>query len=645
MQRSHAVRLALASLALSAAIRAQCVAPVGPRSLETLFAGTTFFANTTPPTFGVSLDPGVAVRFDLSVGVGISIDSIGTNLLNDGGTYAGVTVPNLIGAPNGTMEVWISGPPDTVLNAALFTNNPYTHLPPPGVPPIAPWVQLSNPATHLDNLVFSAPDTASVATFNPPLQLPPGDYAVVAVLVPQGVAGPAGVAANPATDRIHPLLTNLNTIPGPVAYSDQFLKISNPGVQSPAFVNGALQPTSPTPFMPNLRIDYTIPNATTTAFSTSYGAGCYDSFSTFYEEFVAPGSIDLSTGALNGLDFFNLGSGYIVTTNPVPGLFVTPGSTAGALQLNTGVPALSTGAWDDATSGPISIPFTFNFPGGAGTTILDVSSNGIVYLETATTTFGFYNGYAGFLANQPAIAAAWGDLEPADLNTFLGGTGDLWVDFDPLNQWVAVTWDGCQVWNEPTNINTAQVVLFNGGNVSIRYGGQVNFTNAPFLVGFTPGNGAPDPGSGPAPRQFPDLSVAGSGAGFLSGGGNTAANISLQGRPRIGQPLVIDTKNVVATSAANLTVLSGASLPGVGLNTLGMPGCSAWVSLPAVVTDFAFGPGPYSWNVTGPGGVIPAAVVGVNLFAQSVQFDTAVPPPNAASLLVSDAVCIHFDVN
>ncbi|MGE3172312.1 MAG: hypothetical protein AB7O97_06770 [Planctomycetota bacterium] len=653
MQRTLLLHLAVAG-SLAASLSAQCVAPAGTQALETLFAGTTFYANTTPPDYGVSMDPGTAIRFDLHVDSPISISSIGVNLLNDGGTYATVPCPNLVGAPNGTMEVWISGPPDTVNNAALFTSNPYVHLPPPGVAPIAPWVQLTNPALHLNNLVFAAPDTPSTGSFTGGLALGVGDYAVVVVLVPQGVAGPAGVAANPATDRIHPLFTNMNTIPGPDTYSDQFISISSPGVQSPAFVNGALQPTSATPYMPNLRLAYTLQNANV-AYSTSYGVGCYDRKRSFYESFAAPGTpqnIDIdpagSAGAINGLDFFNIGSNYIVTSNAAPGLFVTPGSTGGALQLNTGVPALTTGAWDDATSGAISIPFTFNYPGdgGVGTTVIDVSSNGICYFETATATFGFYDGYGGFLGNQAAIAAAWCDFEPADLNTFLGGTGDLWVDFDALNQWVAVTWSGVQVWNEPTNISTVQLVLFNGGGVSIRYGATgVNFSNAPVLVGFTPGNGAPDPGTGATPRQAPDLSVASAGAGFLSGDGAAPSAISLGNRPQIGQSLIINTDNCDPATAANITVISGASLPGIDLSILGMGGCNANVALPELMSIFQFGTGPsFSWNVTGAG-TIPGSVVGAQLYAQSVQFNLSVPAYNAAGLLVSDAVCFKIDAN
>ena len=116
--------LSLAAIAAAAAqLSAQCVAPTGTQTLETTYFGTTFYACATPPDYCVSSDPGVAIRCDLAVSGNINLTSVGTNFLNDGGTYAGIVVPNLVGSPNGTCEVWIV-PNDTVLNATLFPSHP-----------------------------------------------------------------------------------------------------------------------------------------------------------------------------------------------------------------------------------------------------------------------------------------------------------------------------------------------------------------------------------------------------------------------------------------------------------------------------------------------------------------------------------------
>jgi hypothetical protein len=633
--------LSLAAVAAVAAqLSAQCVAPTGTQTLETIYFGTTFYAAATPPDYGVSLDPGVAIRCDMAVSGNINLTSVGSNFLNDGGTYATVPVPNLVGAPNGTCEVWIV-PNDTVLNATLFTSNPYTHN--PSVPPIAPWQLLSNQATHVSNLVFAAPDTPSTATFNPPLALTPGNYAVCFVFVPQGVASiPAGngVPANPATDRIHPLFTNMNTQPTPTTFADGFITLSNLGVQSPAFANGALSPTSATPYMPNLSVGYTV--GAGAAYQTPYGVGCYDRKQAFYESYLTGASVDIAGGAINGLDMFNIGSNYIVTTNAAPGLAVAPGSSIGAVQINTQTPALTTGAWDDALATPITMPFAFPYPTNpVGSNTLQISSNGIVYFETATNTFGFYDGYGGFLANKPGIAAGWCDFEPNDLATFGGGAGDIWYDTDGAT-YVAVTWSNCRIWNEPATSNTVQLVLQAGGGVQIRYGGAMQSTNAPILVGFTPGNGAVDPGTGATPRAFPDFSVAASGGGYVSGDGAAPAVISLANRPKVGSALQIDTNNIDATGLINITLVSAASLPGIDLGIVGMPGCGAYINLPELASSFGIvAGGSASWPALAN---IPAAFAGVDLYAQSIQLCTGVPSSfNSANILSSNAVCIHFD--
>ncbi len=633
--------LSLAAVAAVAAqLSAQCVAPTGTQTLETTYFGTTFYACATAPNYCVSTDPGVAIRCDMAVSGNINLTSVGTNFLNDGGTYAGIVVPNLVGSPNGTCEVWIA-PNDTVLNATLFTNNPYTHI--PSVPPIAPWQLLSNQATHVSNLVFAAPDTPSTATFNPPLALTPGNYAVCFVFVPKGVASiPAGtgVPANPATDRMHPLFTNMNTQPTPSTFADGFITLSNIGVQSPAFANGALSPTSATPYMPNLSVGYSV--GAGAAYQTQYGVGCYDRKQAFYESFLTGASVDIAGGAINGLDMFNIGTNYIVTTNAAPGLAVAPGSSLGAVQINTQTPALTTGAWDDALANPITMPFAFPYPTNpVGSNTLQISSNGIVYFQTATNTFGFYDGYGGFLANRPGIAAGWTDFEPNDLATFGGGAGNIWYDTDGAT-YCAVTWQNCRIWNEPTTSNTVQLVLQAGGGVQIRYGGAMQSTNAPILVGFTPGNGAVDPGTGATPRRFPDFSVAASGGGYVSGDGAAPAVISLANRPKVGAALQIDTNNIDATGLINITLISAASLPGIDLGIVGMPGCGAYINLPELASSFGLvAGGSASWPALAS---IPAAFAGVDLYAQSIQLCTGVPTSfNSANILSSNAVCIHFD--
>lgn len=631
MQRT--LLIAAVAGCVAASLSAQCVAPAGPQKLTTPFASSTHYFGSP------SMDPGPATAFDLTVSSPISIQSVGVNLLNDG-TLA---LPNLVGAPNGTMEFWVV-PGGTVTNPALF--GPYTHVPPVGPP--AGWVRMdTNPP---GNLVFAAPDTESLGTFTPPIALGVGTYAVMIVCVPSGPVV--------ATDRIHPLITATTISPVPLVYDNGFIRLERGQCRTTAFSTGSngFSSPAPGPWVPCVALNYTLTApAGTIAHQTQYGAGCYDRKRTFYESFAAPlfpavASPDLAS-AQNGINMLFLGDRYLVTNNAAPGLAQPFNSSTGAgfpIHVNVNAPGQTstsaTNPWDDAATGVITLPFAFNYPGGpgAGTTSIDISSNGLVYLSGGTArTFGFYDDYVAFCAGIPAIAAAWGDFEPADLNTFTGGTGDIWVDSDGLT-YVAITWAGVQEWNVAGNISTFQIVLYAGGNVDIRYP-ACNFSDAPILIGFTPGNGSPDPGTGATPRQAPDISVAAGGPGLLTGDGAHPAAISCQQRPKVGNSLILDVTNADATTAGNITVISGAPIPGLGfpLAGIGMPGCSAHVVLPELLSNFSFGAGPFSWNL----GVVQPAFAGVSLYAQAVQLTVAAPPFNALNWLTSNAVCFHMNVN
>jgi hypothetical protein len=662
MQRTLLSLAAVGSIAAS--LSAQCAPPTGTQSFFTIpfVTSTTVFADpNSPPLYAMNIDPGPGIRFDLVLNTDIDIASIGTNFWCDGQTAftPPMTFDNLIGGPNGTMEVWIA-PSDTVLNTALQG----TYLigaggtAAPTSPVAAGWTRLSNLGSHLNNLAYAAIDAPSLATFSPPLHLTAGQYAVMTVFIPQGVA--TGTAALP-TMRTHSLMTNLNLNPSTPTPSDAFMALSNIQLASPADGGGFFSPAGGTPYMPHLNINYNV--GANVAYQTPYGAGCYDRKQTFYESFLAPGTvggstIDLSPGSIS---MFNIGNSYIVNTGAgtFPQGGITPGSTtyydvlgAGATptHVNTGNPAVTLwGDWDDATSVPYALPFPFSYPGDGGTpaTQICIGGNGAIWLAAAGPGDPrFVAGgeqYGAWLAGPPSFAVGYCDLYPADLATFLGGTGDIYIDSDG-STYVTVSFVGVTEYPNAANTgtnNNFQITLTNSNSVELTYG-NVSHSNSSLLVGFTPGNGAPDPGSGATPRQAPDLSVAASGPGFLSGDGAAPANIRLSNRPQVGQPLTFNTTNVDASVLANLTIVSASSLPGIDLGFLGMAGCGAWVNVPEVASLFQLGAGPYSWAAMG---AIPAAFAGADLFAQSVQFSTSAPPFNSANLLTSDAICIHFDSN
>jgi hypothetical protein len=652
--------LVVASLVTSHAL-AQCVTPPDipqPPTLgvSTLFAGTTFSVCPTPPNYCVSLDPGVAIRCDLSTTRDIQLATVGANFLNDGGTYGGVVVPNLVGAPNGTCEVWIA-PNNSVLNPALFANVSYTHNP-PSAPP-APWQLVSNQLSHINNLVFAPPDNPSTATFSPPLMLPAGNYAVVFVFVPKGVASippGLGTAANAATDRIHPLFTNLNSIPYQTTISDGNVQISNLGVQSSAFSADALEPTGTTPYLPNLQVTYVDSNVTSWnyGYSTNYGTGCGASSQTFLETWL-DGNTDIDgTTTINGLDFYlvdeSLNTGrygdgyYFVTLNSAPGLWLAPGSTVGSRRLNSTNPDVGAG-WSDGAKA-VGLPFNLSHPNNItpGTRVVWVSANGIVYLEHPSLALpgiqplrGFSGSASDFFGGPSAIAAAWTDL---DITNGIGGSGDIWYDTDGAS-FSCFTWVNCQAAGEPGYLSTFQIVLHAGGHVRIRFATDgIRTTTNPVLTGYSAGGGTDVRFRSGSTRQDPDYSTACLPSGYTSPRRTPApAALSLQGRPVAFQPLTIVSTIDYPASVLNISMLSLASMPGIELSALGMPGCSALIQLPELASFASSNIGGSArWPVT-PG--IPGTLIGNRFYAQSAQLVLGGHAVNAASLLVSNALCIN----
>lgn len=266
-------RLVATALALvpATALSAQCDGANAAQRLATPFAGTTYYGSTRGPTYGTSLDPGPGIRCDVALEAPVEITAVGVHVLGDGGSYR-IPVPNLVGGRNGTLEVWIAEG-RSVREPELFANQVYTHLPP--VPPRAPWRLLSKAAAHVANLEFAPYGSPSVARFDPPLVLPAGRHALVLVAVPPGVAtSPPGLGdpADPATERVHLLMTNLDRVPGDANPKLAGLAVSNLGTQSPAFAPNALDATSTPPLLPDLWFDFAL--ARDAAHAVAVGTGC-----------------------------------------------------------------------------------------------------------------------------------------------------------------------------------------------------------------------------------------------------------------------------------------------------------------------------------------------------------------------------------
>jgi hypothetical protein len=292
----------------------------------------------------------------------------------------------------------------------------------------------------------------------------------------------------------------------------------------------------------------------------TFGAGCLDSPLTFYEPFTWPSyAFDLSNSTISLL---NAGPSYVVTPIPGPPAWFTPTSA----PLSSGPYAFSwLGSWDEAVSNPISLPWTINYPSGS-TSLIQVGSNGIVYLQTAVPgdDSGYYDYTYGWLNTGPSLAVAFGDQDV----TASAGYG-IYYDVDPSGNAVYITWITSEYLGPSQDF---QVMIDAGGNIEYRYQ-TVNVAAVPILVGWSPGGGATDPG-------MIDISAAGT---FLTGDGSLATTLTNTGgaRPILGTTFSQDVGNIRPGSAVGLVFYGfGNLLPsGFSLAPFGAPGCTQWINL------------------------------------------------------------------
>jgi hypothetical protein len=119
------------------------------------------------------------------------------------------------------------------------------------------------------------------------------------------------------------------------------------------------------------------------------------------------------------------------------------------------------------------------------------------------------------------------------------------------------------------------------------------------------------------------------GAGCL--GANGVPALTTNDTPRTGGSWPIALTNANATVPIAVLVLGLANAPGLPLDAIGMPGCTAWVTADLLLAGAATN-GVAAWSVPIPP---QAAIVGVELFAQGLSLD---PTWNAAGLVASNAL-------
>jgi len=446
-------------------------------------------------------------------------------------------------------------------------------------------------------LTVAAHDQRSPAVF-PPFVLPAGTYGLAFEVGPVTAVVPAITYMAPPY-ALHPFLLVGSFLPGaPLTAGDQFLSFAREDIVSQAFVNAP----GPAPKNPIFDLHYTV--GANSAYSTRYGAGCYDRPKAFYEVFpVSPAPFDLSNSAFR--------------MSPSNGNY-TVASTNSAIVAST-TPALLNSAGgpmgDNGRTAALPLGFTFPYPGGSTTSIV-VCSDGIALLDPALMgNLNFLPSVRSFLMGQPMLAPLSTDLD-------LRVSGSIHFDLDPSAQAAYVTWLNVPAWDILGSSNTFQIALFANGAVEYRYG-ACGTAKEPTLVGMTPGWSAHDPG-------MTDISAA---LPFTAGDGAVPPFLTMSARPVLGTtPDVVVGDTPVGAAGG---VFLGGPIGPLELGFLGMPGCLQQIT----PLTFQF------FLATGTTGSVPLAIPGNPVFLGMQITGQAVvvsPGSNAAGGTVSNPLCIRI---
>jgi hypothetical protein len=337
-----------------------------------------------------------------------------------------------------------------------------------------------------------------------------------------------------------------------------------------------------------------------------YGEGCIDAASaSFYEHFLT-GAFDLNSTTLQ---FVPTGNGYVVLTIPGVANWYTPVSA-------------NLGLIDETVSGPHALGFTLNYPGGS-TSDIYISSNGYAMVTPTSNAQYFTNTRVGYLFSGPARwCPYWSDLNPAT-----GGT--VTFEIDPATSAAVATFDSVPEYGGSAAPQTFQVAFFPNGTIEMRLQ-ACGSIGQPVLVGWSPGNGAKDPGS---------IDISAQTGTIMTSPDKDALWHRATLRPVTGGsvPLVIGPIPPAGLFAAVVFGLTQYN-PGVDLTPLGMPGCFQYVS--SDVPQLVLPSGGLAQAVF----TIPAAptLAGVAIKTQGAVL---VPGYNARGAITSNGLVLTIDVN
>ena len=324
-------------------------------------------------------------------------------------------------------------------------------------------------------------------------------------------------------------------------------------------------------------------SGTLLSLATPYGAGCVDSYTSFYENFQ-PGTMDLGNSSMS---MFNTGTGYLVLSGVAS--YVVPPAAATTLALSN----------DSEVTVALAAPMPV---AGGTTTNLTVCSNGFV-------SVGIGNGIsalphvASFLAMPRTVFASWHDYDP-----FSASSGR--VKFHQASGTAYVTWDG--VFDSLSTGSSTFQVQFDlaSGHVHFVWRAMSTQGNG-HLVGYSPGGPSRDPGNR-------DLSATLAGSIALGTTDIVPLAFAVSPRPIVNTTIQLTTSNLEPTTAVGAVALGfNRLMPPTNLTSVGMAGCFQYHDVLATYLYVPLGAASVNTPLVVPN------LLGLQLQAQSYCYDPA----------------------
>lgn len=402
-------------------------------------------------------------------------------------------------------------------------------------------------------------------------------------------------------------------------FSDPNISITTGGASNAPFSLPTFQPRSV-----NGNLTYTV-GGTPIALASqqSYGQGCYANYTSFYEVFANTASgQDLSNTSIR------------MAFNSLTGVYdVTAGTTAPVPQGPNAQVQTFTGD-DDAVQVALGgLPISYVTPTGIQISPVDpvlndfvaqFGADGWVGLDTVLNSGGNPS-VAAFLA-EGARVGNWHDMDP-----LVGGTA--WYEFDAVNAAHIFTWDAIPS-RTLADPNTIQIVFFPNLDIEIRLG-TLNLQGGggwPTLTGYTPGNGALDPGT---------IDLTGSMPFSTQATDSDPLRLEVDAVPVLGQTVNLITSNETTNPGFGATIfstvaLTGGALPPIDLIILNAPGCFANVGTLDVTLPILTGGMSSPFPIPNT-----PAFIGFEIGVQSVWLDAAA---NGFGLITSNGVLLKLGV-